>query len=439
MNLKKADDSDLRKLAEENDEPVMDFILDNLKRLSSPDEVGRIKYTIFASSSNSEAVLQASLRAAKLANAPIEFVATLNQVDIDGGYTGWNQKALVSKIREEAKNINFGGPIIVAIDHGGPWLKDIQIIENWPLKKCMDWIKNSFEEAIEAGYDLIHVDPTVDLTLPEGETISIDVVADRTLELIKHTENFRRKNNYPKISYEVGTEEVHGGLADKNVFRRFLKLLKDGLKKEGLKDVWPCFIVGKVGTDLHTTLFDKNVASNLVREASKFGSFIKGHYTDFVENPENYPLVGMGGANLGPEFTKMEYLELKKLDKIEREMWEKDEISYPSKFIETITNAVIKSNRWKKWLVSDEKGKNFEDLGEERKEWLIETGCRYVWTLPEVLVSRHMLYENLSKKGINAKTAVLLNIEHSMDRYFNAFNLININDRLLNFLAHGDK
>ena len=27
------------------------------------------------------------------------------------------------------------------------------------------------------------------------------------------------------------------------------------------------------------------------------------HYTDYVENPEEYPLSGMGAANVGPEFT----------------------------------------------------------------------------------------------------------------------------------------
>ncbi len=223
MHFQKADNSLVRKLAEENDKTIMDFILQNLKDLS---DKTRIKTTIFASCPNSEAVLQASLRAAKRANAPIEIVATLNQVDTDGGYTVWTQEILVSKIREESKKINFEGPIIVAVDHGGPWLKDIQAIEKWPFEKCMDWIRTSFEKSVEAGYDLIHVDPTVDITLPPGEIISIDLVADRTMELIKYTEDFRKKNKYPKISYEVGTEEVHRGLADCYVVRRLLKLLK---------------------------------------------------------------------------------------------------------------------------------------------------------------------------------------------------------------------
>jgi len=54
----------------------------------------------------------------------------------------------------------------------------------------------------------------------------------------------------------VGTEEVHGGLADMKVFSRFLKQLKKGLEENSLADAWPCFVVGKVGTDLHTSTFD---------------------------------------------------------------------------------------------------------------------------------------------------------------------------------------
>ena len=95
----------------------------------------------------------------------------------------------------------------------------------------MSAVKKSFEAAIEAGFDLIHVDPTVDITLPGTQQISIEVVAERTIELIAHAEKFRLINKYPRISYEVGTEEVHGGLADLQIFKKFLELLKTGTEK----------------------------------------------------------------------------------------------------------------------------------------------------------------------------------------------------------------
>lgn len=34
---------------------------------------------------------------------------------------------------------------------------------------------------------------------------------------------------------------------------------------------------------------------------------LKGDYTDFVSNPQDYPKSGIGAANIGPEFTMVEY------------------------------------------------------------------------------------------------------------------------------------
>lgn len=123
----------------------------------------------------------------------------------------------------------------------------------------------------------------------------------------------------------MGTEEVHGGLADESVFDTFIVELKAGLRACGLDDVWPCFIVGKVGTDLHTVTFDKEVARKLTAKVAKFGSYIKGHYTDGVLNPEDYPLCGMGAANVGPEFTISEYDALMELEGIEKRLHAEEE------------------------------------------------------------------------------------------------------------------
>lgn len=389
-----------------------------------------IPRTLFAVCPNSMSVIKASFRAAKRNNAPIKFAATLNQIDSDKGYVGITQKEFTKMLADEARSVNFNGPYIVAIDHGGPWLKDKQSQERWDLRSAMDGVKKSFEDAIEAGYDLIHVDPTVDIFVPLGEIIDIRIVAQRTVELIKHSENFRRKHNYPPISYEVGTEEVHGGLADENTFDTFIELLKAGLEEEGFAGVWPCFIVGKVGTDLHTSTFDKEVATTLTRKVRKFGSYIKGHYTDGVVNPEDYPVCGIGAANVGPEFTMSEYDALIELEQMEKRLFEKDQIAVLSNTRQTLWKLVIESNRWKKWLQAEEINISFEAISLERKEWLIKTGCRYIWQCPEALVSRYRLYENLKRNGIDAEEIVLSRIERDMDKYFYAFNLVNLNNYL---------
>jgi D-tagatose-1,6-bisphosphate aldolase subunit GatZ/KbaZ len=409
------------------DIPPMEQILYRIKDLEK--ETG-IKRTIFAACPNSRAVIKAALRSAKRCNAPVKFAATLNQVDLDGGYTGFTQQAFVNFIRQEARAINLTGPVIIAIDHGGPWLKDVQRRQKWPFDAAIAAIKESFEAAIDAGYNLIHVDPTIDIFLHENEIISIEVVAERTVELIAHSENYRRRKHLPRISYEVGTEEVHGGLANLETFTRFLRLLKVGLSEKGLSDTWPCFIVGKVGTDLHTTLFDHEVAWTLAKIAADYNSFIKGHYTDNVENPEDYPESGMGAANVGPEFTEREYDGLMELEALENDLIRQDKISDAGQIKKALREAVIKSGRWQKWLHPGESHEDFSSLDPARQEWLIKTGCRYIWENQEVVSAREKLILNLKKSGIDGEEIVISHIEHAMEKYFYKFNLFDLNKYL---------
>ena len=151
--------------------------------LADGDRETGIRRTLFAACPNSTAVIKAAFRAAKRNNAPIYFAATLNQIDCDGGYTGMRPDEFVKLVRMEAAAVNFDGIYIVAIDHGGPWLKDKQRTEKWSTEAAMDGVKRSFEAALLAGYDLIHVDPTVDINVPAGQTIDIRLVAATSEDL----------------------------------------------------------------------------------------------------------------------------------------------------------------------------------------------------------------------------------------------------------------
>jgi D-tagatose-1,6-bisphosphate aldolase subunit GatZ/KbaZ len=415
----------IRNKAKEANLSLMDYILQRTTELEKEQGIRR---TIFAACPNSITVLRSALASAKRNNAPIKFAATLNQVDSDGGYTGMTHKVFADTIRNEARLINLNVPVIIAIDHGGPWLKDKHRLESWSFDQTYNTVKKSFEAAVEAGFDLIHVDTTIDINVPNGEIIDINTVAMRTLDLIEHTEKFRRSNHYPKISYEVGTEEVQGGLSDLRVFNNFLNHLKEGLAQRGMQEVWPCFVVGKVGTDLHTTTFDPQTARQLTEIASQYGSLIKGHYSDNVSNPSDYPLSGMGAANVGPEFTENEYDALMELEGIEKNLHNEGKIARLSTIRDELWYAVIQSGRWKKWLIYGEHAEDFYLNSIVRQKWLIKTGCRYIWEKPEVIVSRQRLYKNLEQHGIDAEHIVSSKIEHSMDKYFYKFNLVDLND-----------
>ena len=99
-----------------------------------------VQVTLLAVCPNSQAVLEAAVKAAADNNSVMLFAATLNQVDRDGGYTGWTQAQFVDVLHSTAKQYHWEGPLYPCLDHGGPWLKDrdtkgeLQLISRHSLK-----------------------------------------------------------------------------------------------------------------------------------------------------------------------------------------------------------------------------------------------------------------------------------------------------------------
>ena len=378
--------------------------------------------TLLAVSANSQAVVEAALVAAKEADCPIFFAATLNQVDTDGGYTGWTHAGFARVVRQTARKTGFRGPVLLGVDHAGPWLRDRHTTQKWPYQRTMAAVIKSLESAIEAGFDLLHIDPTVDRDLPPGRPLDINTIVERTVLMIKSCEAFRSKKGLPAIAYEVGTEEVHGGLADEDVFKTFLAALRVSMAGEGLSEAWPCFIVGKVGTDLDTTMFSPQVAEELYSTANRYGMVLKGHYTDNVENPAAYPSSKMGGANVGPEFTEVECDALFELESREKAAPAKS-AGRRSQFGESLKKAVVRSGRWQKWLHPGEAAKPFDELPAGRQSWLLKTGARYIWTDRAVEAARQQLYANVTEDGFDPHRFVVKRIAQQISKYCRAFNL----------------
>jgi tagatose-1,6-bisphosphate aldolase non-catalytic subunit AgaZ/GatZ len=380
-----------------------------------------IQLTLLAVCPNSAAVLEAAVKVAAENNTAMLFAATLNQVDRDGGYTGWTPTAFVKQIHAFARKYEWDGPLYPCLDHGGPWLKDLHTLQGLSLRATMDEVKSSLVACLEAGYQLLHVDPTVDRTLQAGASIAIETVIERTAALIEHTERARSRMGLPPIAYEVGTEEVAGGLVDYENFCAFIHGLRRELEVRGLENAWPCFIVGRVGTDLHTSDFAPEDARRLYDIVSPLGSLIKGHYTDWVSNPEDYPASGMGGANVGPEFTSQEYLALEDLCAKERDLCRNRPGMVVSEFMAVLETAVHDSGRWRKWLLPGEE--RWDDLTTERREWLTQTGSRYVWTHSAVVLARRALYGNLCHVIPDPHQVVVDRVARAMENYVMAFRL----------------
>jgi D-tagatose-1,6-bisphosphate aldolase subunit GatZ/KbaZ len=133
--------SELRERAAAAGMPLMDYIL---KRIHELELQTGVKRTVFAACPNSISVIRAALKSSKRCKAPVKFAATLNQVDLDGGYTGLTHSEFVKTIRLHARNMNVKSPVIIAIDHGGPWLKDLHKSEKWSYERSMSAVKKSY-------------------------------------------------------------------------------------------------------------------------------------------------------------------------------------------------------------------------------------------------------------------------------------------------------
>ncbi len=383
---------------------------------------GERDFTLLAVCPNSVAVLEAAVKAASHHRVPMLFAATLNQVDRDGGYTGWTADEFVRQIGAFAKKYDWDGPLYPCLDHGGPWLKDRHTLERLRFEETFEEVKQSIAACIEAGYELLHIDPTVDRSLAPGSKLQIAVVVERTLELMAHAEEISKTLGAREIVYEVGTEEVAGGLVDVQQLEGYLARLRQGLHERNLAHIWPVFIVAQIGTDLHTTTFDPEAAARVNRRILPLGSLIKGHYTDWVENPQAYPQSGVGAANVGPEFTAEEYCALEALEEEEAKVCA-DFWLEPSHITNAIEAAVVESGRWKKWLQPDESGLDFGALSAERRRWLTLSGARYIWTAETVLEARARLYRNLERVQPDPHRIVVDRIAARIAAYVRHFNL----------------
>ena len=117
-----------------NDKETKPVLVELIHKIISLRENGT-QITLLAVCPNSDAVLEAAVKIAAENNMPMLFPATLNQVDRDGGYTGWTADAFVRRMHELAGKHNCQSKLYPCLDHGGPWLKDLHTIEGLNLEE----------------------------------------------------------------------------------------------------------------------------------------------------------------------------------------------------------------------------------------------------------------------------------------------------------------
>ena len=411
-------------------------LLNGLQNLQNRE--GR-KATLLAINPMSRFIVRSTLEAAQEYQFPVMLIATRNQVEtreLGGGYIlGWDQEQFVAEIRDFCHQIGFRGPLFICRDHGGPWLRDHEYQENLPEKEAMERAKASFLADIRAGFNVLHVDCTVD---PHFEGyVPLKIVTKRTVEIIEYIEKRRKKEGLGKIGYEAGAEKTAGGLTDFRAFEEFLKSLIQELDERNLPR--PDFIVGQTGTLIKMQKnvgdFNPDTAQRLAAITRKYGVGFKEHNADFLDDEilKLHPDLGITAANTGPEFSTIEIKAYLKLGDREKEAVKQGRLRSPSNFLSVLGKRALESERWRKWLEKNQTHLTRDDVAKDPQilDDVTVVSGRYV--MDEELVRREKakLLQNLENLKIVAdpERAIIESIKKSTLRWIEAFNLKNLNVR----------
>lgn len=389
----------------------------------------------------SKTLIKASMLLAKDKDFPLMFIASRNQVDsneLGGGYVcNWDQKGFAQAIEEVANEINFDGLYYLCRDHGGPWQRDNERNAHLPEAEAMELGKQSYLADLLNGFDLLHIDPTKDPYVV-GKSIEMDVVINRTIELIEYVENERKERNLPPISYEVGTEETNGGLTSQESYDKFIEKLTTELENRNLP--LPCFIVGQTGTLTRLTEnvghFDAKTSKKLADIAKKYGVGLKEHNGDYLDDAIllEHPTLGITAMNVAPEYGTVETQAYLKLIEVENELYKDGLITEKSNLENVLKEEAVKSGRWKKWMVDGKDKLSFEEIMDDAKliNLITEISGHYTFNNDSVKAEIQNLFNNLDKAGIDGEKYVINKIKDSIDKYVKCFNLEGFTSKVLN-------
>lgn len=383
-------------------------------------------------------LLRAALELAQEKDFPLILIASRNQVDSDrfgGGYVcGFDQKRFVETTAKIADEIGFNGLCYFCRDHGGPWQRDKERNDKLPTEEAMQIGLESYFDDAEAGFDLLHIDPTKD---PHCEgVVPLSTVLERTVWLIERIEAMRKEKGWKELAYEVGTEETMGGLIDAQSFEGFISQLKEILDAKGLP--MPLFVVGQTGTLTRLTSnvghYDTPTATTLSDITHKYGTGLKEHNGDYLSNTIllEHPVIGLDAMNVAPEFGLVETEALLELATTEEKFIPKTE---QSNIRAILAKHAVEGQRWRKWMVGGKGKATVEEIMQDADDVKLITSMCGHYTLEDAEVKEAVakLNANIEKLGLSPVTYVIKKIKDSIDRYIYCFGLYGTTSEILKY------
>ncbi|MDO3387177.1 class II D-tagatose-bisphosphate aldolase, non-catalytic subunit [Gilvimarinus sp. SDUM040013] len=398
-------------------------------------------------------IIKAAFELAEELKFPLFFIASRNQIDsysLGGGYVqGWNQEQFSTEVRRIATSVGFTGIYYLCRDHGGPWQKDTEFKAGLDSTKATQCALTSFSEDIASGFEFLHVDTSVD---PEfGRLTPAALATDRVVSIIESLEEIASKSG-GGVCYEASLEESNGDFSVVEEFRRFVTLLASSLNDRGLP--LPVYMVGNTGTltkmNRNIGKFDVSVIKALAKICLDNGMILKEHNADYLSGEvlAQHPYLGIGMANVAPEFGYAETRALLELEEEERFYIESGESNSlkASGLKDAFLSEILKSDKWKKWLTPEMKNMSKEELFQSAGfvNDIVLVNGHYHFSSERVEQARLNLYQNATKMNPNGgssvgETSVKDAIKASIRRYVESFNLIGHTEKVMSVAGcHAD-
>ena len=354
--------------------------------------------------------VDASIELAEQYKTPLMLIASRRQIDSEqfgGGYVeNWSTRQFADYVRSKDINKN----IILARDHGGPWQNELEKSQNMNLKDAMQSAKDSYRADIDAGFHMLHIDPSVDI----HSQPSMDQILERVYELYDFCWSYAQKKGQD-IIFEIGTEEQSGSNNSQEELEYTLENMRKFCKNN--KMPFPSFVVIQAGTRVMET---KNIGSfdspirianelppeiqipQMINICNKHGIFMKEHNTDYLstDSLQWQPRLGIHAANIAPEFGVAETKAF--IDILKK--------SGHTDLLDDFLKISYDSMKWKKWMLKDTDANDTDRA--------IIAG-HYIFSSNEFIE----LKAKASGKIDNLDEFLKSKVKESILRYMNAFNL----------------
>ena len=359
--------------------------------------------------------VDAAIELANEHEVPLMLIASRRQIDSEdfgGGYVNnWTTDEFARYVIDRDQK----GKVLLARDHGGPWQSLKEKDAGLGLRRAMESAKSSYRADLAAGFQVLHIDPSVDI---HGKP-DIDEVLDRVFDLYEYCWS-QAQQLRQEVIFEIGTEEQSGSTNSQEELDYTLNEVQKFCIKYRLPQ--PTFVVIQCGTRVMETRnvgsFDSpiRVANEIPTEiqlpkmieiCNRYGIFMKEHNTDYLSDEalQWHPRLGIHAANVAPEFGVAETRAL--LAVLESNGLQ----TLADQFLQTAFN----SSKWEKWMLKDTKATD--------RDRAIIAG-HYVFSRPECVELKAKAGMALARNGINLEQHLKQEVKLCILRYLRNFRLV---------------